>query len=232
MMMGTKFDIEKFDRKNDFALWQVRMKALLEQQGLAATLEELQAATIMAYVNDLANIDTAILDEDEALLLFTYLPSSYQNFMETLLYGRDTLKLEDVLATLNSRELQKMTEAKGDGGEGLYVRGRSGQRDMEQGRDSMWPKSQGESIKLRCYICQSEEHLKRDCDKIIWMAFGGKTRDLGSNEEETDKTTTLHQSLLKNSVQCLETASRFIQATASRFPRWCSRLKRNPRRFG
>ncbi|GKF74226.1 hypothetical protein Tco_0220558, partial [Tanacetum coccineum] len=33
----------------------------------------------------------------------------------------DTLKLEDVLATLNSRELQKMTEAKGDGGEGLYV---------------------------------------------------------------------------------------------------------------
>nr|GEU40942.1 hypothetical protein [Tanacetum cinerariifolium] len=46
--------------------------------------------------------------------------------MKTLLYGRDTLKLEDVLTTLNSRELQMMTEAKGDGGEGLYVRGRSG----------------------------------------------------------------------------------------------------------
>ncbi|GKA39399.1 hypothetical protein Tco_0731950, partial [Tanacetum coccineum] len=39
--------------------------------------------------------------------------------------------LQDVLAILNSRELQKMTEAKGDGGEGLYVRGRSGPRDME-----------------------------------------------------------------------------------------------------
>ncbi|GJU21297.1 hypothetical protein Tco_1154639 [Tanacetum coccineum] len=49
----------------------------------------------------------------------------------TLLYGRDTLKLEDVLATLNSRELQKMMEAKGDGGEGLYVRGISGQIDMK-----------------------------------------------------------------------------------------------------
>ncbi|GKA72195.1 hypothetical protein Tco_0778411, partial [Tanacetum coccineum] len=36
MMTGTKSDIEKFDGKNDFALWQVRMKALLEQQGLAA----------------------------------------------------------------------------------------------------------------------------------------------------------------------------------------------------
>nr|GEY61469.1 protein kinase-like domain, concanavalin A-like lectin/glucanase domain protein [Tanacetum cinerariifolium] len=60
------------------------------------------------------------LDKDHSLLLLTSLPSSYDNFVETLLYGRDTLKLEDVLATLNSKELEKMTEAKGDGGEGLY----------------------------------------------------------------------------------------------------------------
>ncbi|GJY07677.1 zinc finger, CCHC-type containing protein [Tanacetum coccineum] len=166
-MTGTKFDIEKFDGANDFAPWQVRMKALLEQQGLTAALEELPAATIAAYDNviqkkafsalilcsgdrvlreitkettatgiwkkletlymtksltnrDLAAIDTAISDEDQALLLLISLPSSYDNFVETLLYGRDTLKLEDVLATLNSRELQKMTEAKGDGGEELY----------------------------------------------------------------------------------------------------------------
>ncbi|GKD68983.1 hypothetical protein Tco_1323073, partial [Tanacetum coccineum] len=51
------------------------------------------------------------------------------------LYGRDTLKLEDVLATLNSREFQKMTEAKGDGGEGLYVRGRSGQNRYGAGNE-------------------------------------------------------------------------------------------------
>ncbi|GKA20693.1 hypothetical protein Tco_0700682 [Tanacetum coccineum] len=134
MTMGNKFNIEKFDGKNDFGLWQVRMKDLLEQQGLAATLEELPAATIATYNNvirkkafsNLAAIDTAILDEDHTLLLLTSLPSSYDNFVETLLYGQDTLKL-----TLNSRELQKMTEAKGDGGKGLYVRGRPGQRDMK-----------------------------------------------------------------------------------------------------
>ncbi|GKA70872.1 hypothetical protein Tco_0777011 [Tanacetum coccineum] len=130
-MTGTKFDIEKFNETNDFALWQVRMTALLEQQGLAAALEELPATTIAAYdqdiqkkaystlilclgdrlVGDLAAIDTAISDEDKALLLLTYLPSSYDNFVETLLYSRDTLKLEDVLAKLNSRELQKMNGA-------------------------------------------------------------------------------------------------------------------------
>ncbi|GJR27781.1 hypothetical protein Tco_1104013 [Tanacetum coccineum] len=56
-------------------------------------------------VGDLASIDTIISDEDHALLLLTSLPSYYDDFVETLLYGRDTLKLEDVLATLNYREL-------------------------------------------------------------------------------------------------------------------------------
>ncbi|GJX24442.1 hypothetical protein Tco_0228887, partial [Tanacetum coccineum] len=117
------------------------MKELLEQQGLAAALEELPAATIVAYDNVIQKRITILLsDEDQALLLLTSLSSSYDNFMETLLYGRDSLKLEDVLATLNSRELQKMTGAKGDGGEGLYVRGKSGQRDMKQGTYNAWSK--------------------------------------------------------------------------------------------
>ncbi|GJW26897.1 hypothetical protein Tco_0040708 [Tanacetum coccineum] len=83
-------------------------------------------------VGDLAAMDTTISDEDQALLLPTSLPSSYNNFVKTLLYGQDTLKLEDVLTTLNSSELQKMTEAKGDGGEGSYMKGRSGVSGIQQ----------------------------------------------------------------------------------------------------
>ncbi|GJT73861.1 zinc finger, CCHC-type containing protein [Tanacetum coccineum] len=100
-------------------------------------------------VGDLAAIDTAILDKDHALLLLTSLPSSYDNFVETLIYGRDTLKLEDVVATLNSRELHKMTKAKGDGGERLYVRGRSGRRDMKHDTGGAWSKSQERSNIIR-----------------------------------------------------------------------------------
>ncbi|GJY24559.1 hypothetical protein Tco_0398217 [Tanacetum coccineum] len=56
--------------------FQVRMKALLEQQGLAAALGELPTPTISAYnnviqkklVGDLAAIDTAKSDVDQALL--------------------------------------------------------------------------------------------------------------------------------------------------------------------
>jgi hypothetical protein len=36
--MATKFDIEKFDGRNDFNLWRVRMKALLVQQWLSKAL--------------------------------------------------------------------------------------------------------------------------------------------------------------------------------------------------
>ncbi|GJR41256.1 retrovirus-related pol polyprotein from transposon TNT 1-94 [Tanacetum coccineum] len=78
--------------------------------------------------SDLANIDVDIDDKDQALMLLTSLPSSYVNFVETFLYGRELLTLEDVSSSLNSRELKKRTDAKDDG-DGLYVRGRSDHRE-------------------------------------------------------------------------------------------------------
>ncbi|GJU03534.1 RNA-directed DNA polymerase, eukaryota, partial [Tanacetum coccineum] len=45
----------------------------------------------------------------------------------------------------------------------------------------------------------------------IWKTFGGNTRDLGSFEEETDKTTNLHQHLLRLCSQRLETTSQITR---------------------
>nr|GEU36952.1 retrovirus-related Pol polyprotein from transposon TNT 1-94 [Tanacetum cinerariifolium] len=42
-------------------------------------------------IDDLANIDVDIDDEDQALMLLTSLPSSYDKFVETLLCGRESL---------------------------------------------------------------------------------------------------------------------------------------------
>ncbi|GKE48241.1 hypothetical protein Tco_1479499, partial [Tanacetum coccineum] len=39
----TRFDIEKFDGKNDFGLWQIKMQALMVQLGCDAALETLPA---------------------------------------------------------------------------------------------------------------------------------------------------------------------------------------------
>nr|GEY19621.1 retrovirus-related Pol polyprotein from transposon TNT 1-94 [Tanacetum cinerariifolium] len=56
---------------------------------------------------DLANIDIDIEAEDQSLMLLTSLPLSYENFVKTLLYGRESLTTEDVLVTLNSKEMKK-----------------------------------------------------------------------------------------------------------------------------
>nr|GEX08810.1 retrovirus-related Pol polyprotein from transposon TNT 1-94 [Tanacetum cinerariifolium] len=74
---------------------------------------------------DLANNDIEIEDEDHTLILLTSFASSYEKFMETLLYGKESLTIEDVLTTLNSIELKKRTEVtKKETRDGLYVRGR------------------------------------------------------------------------------------------------------------
>nr|GEU73568.1 retrovirus-related Pol polyprotein from transposon TNT 1-94 [Tanacetum cinerariifolium] len=112
---------------------------------------------------DLANIEVKFEDEDRALLLLTYLPTSYEHFVDTLLYGREALTLEDVMAILNSKEIKESFKAKGDDGEGLYVRGRTDHRDSHQSRGKLRSKSRGG--RLKCYIFQSDDHLKRNCPK-------------------------------------------------------------------
>ncbi|GJT58785.1 retrotransposon protein, putative, ty1-copia subclass [Tanacetum coccineum] len=114
-------------------------------------------------VLDLANIEVKFEDEDFALLLLTSLPASYEHFVDTLLYGREALTLEDVMATLNSKEIKEKSKAKGGDGEGLYVRGRTDRKDSHQSRGKSRSKSRGG--RLKCYICQSEDHLKRNSPK-------------------------------------------------------------------
>nr|GEV18026.1 reverse transcriptase domain-containing protein [Tanacetum cinerariifolium] len=74
---------------------------------------------------DLENIKVKFEDEYLAFLLLTSLPASYKHFMDTYLYGREALTLKDMVGTLNSTEIKKRSNAKGDNGEGLYVSGRT-----------------------------------------------------------------------------------------------------------
>ncbi|GKC92523.1 retrovirus-related pol polyprotein from transposon TNT 1-94 [Tanacetum coccineum] len=63
-------------------------------------------------VLDIANIKVKIKDEDLVLLLLTSLPESYEHFMDTFLYERVALTSEDVMATLNSKEIKERSKAK------------------------------------------------------------------------------------------------------------------------
>nr|GFA02561.1 retrovirus-related Pol polyprotein from transposon TNT 1-94 [Tanacetum cinerariifolium] len=183
-MTEAKFDIEKFDETGDLGLWRVKMRALLIQHGCEAALEvlptdmkaqtnaelnkkahsvvilclgnmvlrevtgETTAAGISEHIDefnkivlDLANIEVKFEDEDLALLLLTSLPASYEHFVDTLLYGREALTLEDVMATLNLKEIKERSKSRGKS------------------------RSKSRGGRLKSYICQSDDHLKRNCPK-------------------------------------------------------------------
>nr|GEZ23891.1 retrovirus-related Pol polyprotein from transposon TNT 1-94 [Tanacetum cinerariifolium] len=132
---------------------------------------------------DLENIDIEIQDEDQALMLLTSLPSSYENFVETLLYGKESLTMEDVLATLNSRELKNRTEGtKEETGDELYVRGKSDHSSKTHSGGSSQFKSRGKIGKLKCFICHSAGHLKRDCPMKKSSGFVKK----GKRDQDSD----------------------------------------------
>ncbi|PKI67990.1 hypothetical protein CRG98_011586 [Punica granatum] len=77
-------------------------------------------------VMDLPNVDIKIKDDDQALLLLCSLPKFYKSFVDTILFGRTSMTLEDVKASLNSRELKnrvKEVQAQGSNREGLLREG-------------------------------------------------------------------------------------------------------------
>lgn len=86
-----KFDIEKFNEKNDFGLWRIKMRAILIQQGLDQALKGEQAMErdSKEMVQNLAKVQSAIIlclgdkplrevsKEDSAAAMWTKLESLY-----------------------------------------------------------------------------------------------------------------------------------------------------------
>ncbi|GJT30080.1 retrovirus-related pol polyprotein from transposon TNT 1-94 [Tanacetum coccineum] len=80
---------------------------------------------------------------------------------DTLIIPLEEIQLDDKLNFVE--EPVEIMGCEGDDGEGLYVRGRTNRRDSRQSNGKSRPKSQ--SGRLKCYISQSKDHLKRNCPK-------------------------------------------------------------------
>lgn len=116
---------------------------------------------------DLKSIDVKIEDEDQVIILLCFLPNSYENFIDNMMYGHEILTMEEVKVVLNSKELnKKVSESKSYGlTESLFARGRTKTRNQDRGRSKSRSKSKFRLRTFKCYQCNKEEHLIRDCPK-------------------------------------------------------------------
>ena len=75
-------------------------------------------------ISDLKRIDVKFEDEDKALMLLNSLPTSstYENLVTTLMWGKETLDLEEIMSILLGFNQRKNANDESSQGEGLWQR--------------------------------------------------------------------------------------------------------------
>ena len=84
--------------------------------------------------------------------------------MTTLLYGKETLEVEEVSNTLLDYYQQKHKNSAKSSSDGLVVKGyqdRGRKKDINE--KSTRGRSKSKSKTVKCYKCQKKGHFKRDC---------------------------------------------------------------------
>ncbi|KAH9696615.1 hypothetical protein KPL71_023232 [Citrus sinensis] len=122
---------------------------------------------------DLEDINVKIDDEDKAMILLCSLPSSYENLVDTLMYGRQTLAMGEVKEALSSKAaIKKETRD----GECLTASRRTEKKDTSK---NMKKGSKSEPKNLKCFHCHKEGHFKKDCPEL-------KNKKNNTNEKSGD----------------------------------------------
>src|SRR5205809_7082755 len=94
-------------------LWKITDEsALLEEAALQlangeGTPVKQHRDVFNSIIMDLGNIDIKVESKDQVLIVLSSLPASYETFVDTLLYGKDTISLDDVSSELKSKKLKK-----------------------------------------------------------------------------------------------------------------------------
>ncbi|GJX74478.1 retrovirus-related pol polyprotein from transposon TNT 1-94 [Tanacetum coccineum] len=123
-MIQTAWEI---GHESDYGLRRIKIACLLiVQHGSEAALEVLSAdmeAQTKAELNKKAHSAVILCLGNKVLREVTGETTAarhHTTLCDTLLYGREALTLEDVMAILNSKEIKERFKANGDDGEGLY----------------------------------------------------------------------------------------------------------------
>jgi len=92
-----------------------------------------EGTTVLDYLNffnkvisELLTVDVKIDEEDKMLILLNSCPESDEYIITTILYGKETLILEEITSTFLSNEIRKKPNQEEQTGSSLVVTGRKG----------------------------------------------------------------------------------------------------------
>ncbi|KAI4339546.1 hypothetical protein MLD38_024478 [Melastoma candidum] len=122
-------------------------------------LEEIYSkATLTGH---LENIEVKIEEEDKAMILCCSLPLSLEHFVDTLLYGKTTITLSEVVNAMLSKDERMKAMVVEESGQGLVARGRN--MDRTSSNKKWRSKSRGKSKgSIVCFGCKQTGHMKKE----------------------------------------------------------------------
>ena len=121
-------------------------------------------SVLNGIVSELETIGVKIEDEDKALRLLWSLPTSYKHMLPTLMYGKETVDLEEVTSTLLSEERRLSSEST----ETIDV--------STLAIVGNWKKNNSKKNEV-CWGCGQSGHLKKDYHRRngVGSASGSKS---------------------------------------------------------
>ena len=109
-----------------------------------------------------------IKEEDMGLMLLNSLPESYHNLVTTLMWGKETLEVEEITSALLTLIQRRIASDGSSYGKGFVVKiNQECGRNKSQGESSR-NKSQSKSRRMKdihYYKCGKNGHIKRECLK-------------------------------------------------------------------
>ncbi|KAK2993218.1 hypothetical protein RJ640_005186 [Escallonia rubra] len=148
-------------------------------------------------VSQLSSIDVKLEEEDHAILLLSSLPKSYKTLKTTLLIGKETLLVDDVMSALmDSSRVNGMSSSSQD--EGLVVRsenknghgrdiGRYRSRNPGYGKDKSKSREKQDKSSIECWYCKEIGYIARKCPERKEKKSGKKHVNNANVAEEDDK---------------------------------------------
>ncbi|KAL5779253.1 hypothetical protein ACOSQ2_009990 [Xanthoceras sorbifolium] len=111
-------------------------------------------------IQDLENMSIEMDDADQTAILLNSYSKPYENFVDTLKYGRQTIKLEEI--DIITKDKENRSNGNTDV-EGHMVRGRTEKKQWKRnGKRNSRSRSKSKPRDRKCYYRHKEGHFRRD----------------------------------------------------------------------